>query len=227
MIGNGHYQHLIVSPEQLGMYNGHLPRLARLLRQERTFANKIQRVHVDEAHNIFTAGLSHHGEDAFRPAYGRLAEFRAILPDTVAFQALSATLPPHIYSVVQRELAMRPNHVRITVSTNRPNIVYATSPIVGNLREFHNFDCLVPKDFDPELTTIPKTLVFHDNKRDATDAARYTNERLPIPLQNIGIVRHYHSDMSVEYLQQTYTDFSDPDGQCRILHATAGASTVS
>ncbi|KAF9219319.1 hypothetical protein BS17DRAFT_717772, partial [Gyrodon lividus] len=42
---------------------------------------------------------------------------------------------------------------------------------------------------------------------------------------NQGIVKHYHSDMSAEYLQQTYNDFSSDTGTCRILHATAGAST--
>ncbi|KAF9226186.1 hypothetical protein BS17DRAFT_684743, partial [Gyrodon lividus] len=56
------YQHLIVSPEQLGMYNGHLPRLAHLICQDHSFSKKISCVHVDEAHNIYTAGLAHHGE---------------------------------------------------------------------------------------------------------------------------------------------------------------------
>ena len=74
---------------------------------------------------------------------------------------------------------------------------------------------------------IPKTLVFYDSKQDAMDATRYTNARLPQLLQNQGIIRQYHSDMFIEYLQQTYSDFANPDGQCRILHATAGASTVS
>ncbi|KIJ06385.1 hypothetical protein PAXINDRAFT_48851, partial [Paxillus involutus ATCC 200175] len=72
---------------------------------------------------------------------------------------------------------------------------------------------------------IPKTLIFHDSKQDATDAATYIDERLPEQLRNQGIVKHYHSDMSAEYLQQTFEDFSSPDGRCRILHATAGAST--
>ncbi|KAF8132996.1 hypothetical protein EV363DRAFT_1327193, partial [Boletus edulis] len=31
--------------------------------------------------------------------------------------------------------------------------------------------------------------------------------------------------MSAEYLEQTYKDFSHPNGHCRILHTTAGAST--
>lgn len=74
---------------------------------------------------------------------------------------------------------------------------------------------------------IPKTLIFHDCKQEATDAARYNDGRLPPHLRNQGIVKHYHSDMSVEYLEKTFHDFGSPDGKCRILHATAGASTVS
>ncbi|KAG1721428.1 P-loop containing nucleoside triphosphate hydrolase protein [Suillus paluster] len=61
----GKFSHLIVSPEQLSMFNGHLPCLARLIRQDRAFTQQIKRVHVDEAHNIYIAGLSHHGEEAF------------------------------------------------------------------------------------------------------------------------------------------------------------------
>ncbi|KIJ57528.1 hypothetical protein HYDPIDRAFT_171650, partial [Hydnomerulius pinastri MD-312] len=216
-IKQGEYQHLIVSPEQLGMYKGHLPRLARLIREDKQFSRKISRVHVDEAHNIYTAGLSHHGEDAFRPAYGRLGNFRILLPKGTPFQALSATLPPHILSAIKR-------HLEIEVSTNRSNITYATIPLIESLRNFRNLDCLIPNGLSPSAK-IPKTLVFHDCKQDATDAASYIDKRLPLPLQNRGVVKHYHSDMSAEYLLQTYEDFSSPDGTCRILHATAGAST--
>ncbi|KAH0831172.1 hypothetical protein J3R83DRAFT_13749 [Lanmaoa asiatica] len=73
---------------------------------------------------------------------------------------------------------------------------------------------------------IPKTLIFHDSKQDATDAADFMDSNLPRPLKNRGIVKHYHSDMSVEYLQQTFEDFSDVNGTCRVLHSTAGAATV-
>ncbi|KAF8134555.1 hypothetical protein EV363DRAFT_1078224, partial [Boletus edulis] len=60
------FNNLVVSPEQLSMFNGHLPRLARLIQQDRSFATRIRRVHIDEAHNIYIAGVSHHGEAAFR-----------------------------------------------------------------------------------------------------------------------------------------------------------------
>ncbi|KAI9459623.1 P-loop containing nucleoside triphosphate hydrolase protein, partial [Boletus coccyginus] len=66
-IKSGQYQHLIVSPEQLGMLNGHLPGLATLICKDQAFMSQICLVHVDEAHNIFTASLPHHGEAAFRP----------------------------------------------------------------------------------------------------------------------------------------------------------------
>ncbi|KAJ7803075.1 hypothetical protein B0H14DRAFT_3778811 [Mycena olivaceomarginata] len=42
-------------------------------------------------------------------------------------------------------------------------------------------------------------------------------------MQNLGICRHYHSDMSREYLEDAYTSFAEEEGNCLILNATAGA----
>ena len=50
--------------------------------------------------------------------------------------------------------------------------------------------------------------------------------RLPNDLQKKGIVMHYHGGMSKDYLTQVYEDFIEPNGCCRILHATEGMSTV-
>ena len=208
------------------MYKGHLPRLARLIRQDRTFMKKIRRVHVDEAHNIYTAGLPHHGEDAFRPAYGRLSEFRAVLPAGIPFQALSATFPPHIYNTVQRELAMSSNLVSIRLSTNRPNIMYATTPIFGTLHDFRNFNFLIPTNLHP-LMDIPKALVFHDSKLDDTGAAQYTNLRLPKELRNQGIVRHYHGDKRRDEMLQLHIGLTLGSGNCddkQRLMAEGGSS---
>ncbi|KAJ7187711.1 hypothetical protein GGX14DRAFT_330175, partial [Mycena pura] len=47
------------------------PRLARLMNGH-SFAKKIARVHIDEAHFHVTAGLPHYGLSAFRPAWGAL-----------------------------------------------------------------------------------------------------------------------------------------------------------
>ncbi|KAH9162489.1 hypothetical protein EDB89DRAFT_1806902, partial [Lactarius sanguifluus] len=61
---------LLVQPEQLCMSNGHLPRLARLVAENRCFVKPIRRVHVDEAHFIYTAGLKHYGLPVFQSAWG-------------------------------------------------------------------------------------------------------------------------------------------------------------
>ncbi|KAJ7192725.1 hypothetical protein GGX14DRAFT_340478, partial [Mycena pura] len=58
-IGNGSFQHLIVQPEQLRSFRGHLPRLARLLLTP-NFTKTISRLHIDEINNHYTAGLSHY-----------------------------------------------------------------------------------------------------------------------------------------------------------------------
>lgn len=212
------------------MYSRHLPQLAQLIHQDQSFNKKISHVHVDKAHNIYTAGLAHHEEGTFWPAYGNLkwGEFHILLPKGTPFQALSATLPHHILAAVKEQLLMSLNCLEMKLSSNRSNItyMYATHPLVGSLWNLHNFDFLLPQEFYPPMV-IPKTLIFHDCKQNTTDATVYIDVRLPHNLQNLGIVKHYHSDMSLEYLQQTFEDFSSPNGTCCILHATAGASTVS
>jgi len=113
----------------------------------------------------------------------------------------------------------------IKLSSNRPNTVYATHPIVGSLSDFRNLDFLIPEPYPVDFR-LPKTLVFHDNLDKCTAAAVYLSERLPQPLRSKGLVKHYHSGMSTEYLTMVYDDFRQLDGECRILHATEGASTV-
>ena len=217
---------LLVQPEQLSMLSGHLPRLARLIQQDRLFRKRIVRVHVDEAHFIYTAGVELYGLPAFRPAWGQLGEFRIKLGKSVVFQALSGTQPPHIKkTIIDRLLFDEKNLCSIKLSSNRPNMAYATHAIVGNLSDFRNLDFLVPDPY-PDDFRLPKTLVFHDNRNECTAAAVYINDRLPNSLRSKGLVMHYHGGMSKKYLTLVYDDFKKPDGVCRILHATEGASTV-
>ncbi|KAG1891422.1 P-loop containing nucleoside triphosphate hydrolase protein [Suillus subluteus] len=201
-IRTGKFNHLIVSPEQLFIFNGRLPRLARLIRQDGSFIKRIKRVH------------------------GKLGELRVLLSKGTTFQALSATLPPYILSAVKHELLIPSDNLSLTLSTNRPNITYAVTPLIGGPRNFHNFDCLIPLNYAIPMI-IPKTLIFHDNELEAVNAAAYNNSRLPKALQNHGVVKHYHSNMSPEYLQQTYEDFASDNGSCRILHATAASTDLN
>ena len=208
------------------MTNGHLPRLARLIADDRKFASLIRRVHVDEAHFIYTAGLKHYGIPAFRPAWGKLGEFRIKIGSEVPLQALSGTQPPHIKAAIVKNLLFEESELHaIKLTSNRPNIVYATHPIVGELSDFRNLDFLVPRPYPPGWI-LPKAVVFHDNLKQAAEAALYHTQRLPEDMQKKGLIMHYHGSMSKEYLTQVYEDFSNPNGHCRVLHATEGASTV-
>jgi hypothetical protein len=116
----------------------------------------------------------------------------------------------------------------ISLTSNRPNITYATHPIAGLLSDFRNLQFLVPEHgnqaFDPK--TIPKTIIFHDNLQEAANAANYLNSLLPDTMKNTQIIKHYHSKMSMKYLEQAFQDFASPDGTTRVLCATSGASTV-
>ncbi|KAJ6468883.1 P-loop containing nucleoside triphosphate hydrolase protein [Mycena sanguinolenta] len=207
-IKTGDFQHLIVQPEQLKSFHGHTPRLARLLHVSQ-FVKTISRVHFDEIHFHHTAGLPHYGLPAFRPAWGSLNELALRLPKGPPIQALSGTLPPHINAAVIDHLNFDPAvFLSLKLSSNRPNIIYCTHRIVGSLSDFRNLDFLVSIPF----TRLLKVVIYHDDTQQSSDAASYTDNRLPPHLRKTGIVRHYHSGMSAEYLKQVFDDFSNPNG---------------
>lgn len=186
----------------------------------------VKRVHVDEAHFIHSAGTAQYGLPAFREAWGRLGEFRIKLGKSIPIQALSGTQPPHIKKLILENLLFdETSMVSIKLSSNRPNILYATHAIAGDLSDFRNLDFLIPDDCRPDAR-LPKTIVFHDDSEECAKAALYLDRRLHKTLWDTGIVRHYHGKMSTKYLTHVYEDFSRSDGVCRILHATSGASTA-
>ncbi len=209
------------------MIAGHMPRLARLIEKDRQFRKRIVHLHVDEAHFIYNAGLEHYGMPAFRPAWGRLGQFRIKLGKGLTVQALSGTQPPHIKKTIIEHLLFDEEKIcSMKLSSNRPNMTYGMHPIVGDLSDFRNLNFLIPEPYPADLR-LPKTLVFHDNLDECTAAALHVKNRLPKELRIKGIVKHYHGGMSKRYLTEVYEDFRNQEGACRILHATEGASTVS
>ncbi|KAJ7864092.1 hypothetical protein B0H14DRAFT_3862637 [Mycena olivaceomarginata] len=172
-IRNGDFQHLIVQPEQLKMFQGHLP-----------FAKTIARVHIDEVHNHVLAGLPHYGLPAFRPAWGSLNEFRLRLPKGVPFQALSGTLPPHIKTAVEDHLNFNPTKfLSLKLCSNRPQHNFMLHIGSSALSNFHNLNFLVSNPF----TFVRKVVVFHDDTHQCTDATSYVDKLLPVHLQNSGL----------------------------------------
>lgn len=207
------------------MIDGHLPRLARLL-QDRSFAKLVKRLCVDEAHFIHSVGMPQYGLPAFRSAWGRLGEFRIKLGKSIPLQALSGTQPPHIKQAIIKNLLFdEEDMLSIKLTSNRPNTIYVTHAIAGELSDFRNLDFLIQDDCPPDVQ-LPKTVIFHDDLEECANAAFYLDRRLHESLWDTGIIRHYHGKMSTEYLTQIYEDFCTLDSKCRILHATSGASTV-
>ena len=206
--------------------NGRLPRLACLVAEDPQFLKRVQRLHVDDAHIVYIAELKHYELPVFRPALSRLDEFRIKVGERVPMQGRSGTQPPHIKAAITKNLLFYNSRLcSIELTSNRPNIVYATHPIVGELSDFRNLDFVVPVPY-PTGWKMPKTLIFHDEDMQAGKAPLYHTRRLPQDLQEKGLVMHYHGSMSKEYKAKVYEDFSKADGRCRILHATGGVSTV-
>lgn len=145
------------------MNHGHLPRIARLL-YDHKFVSRVGGVAIDECHNIYTAGSTVNGRPAFRPSYGTLPHLRTLLPKETAWSYLSATVPPHIYNHIHTVMAIGPNPTTvIRVSTNRPNLIYATHILVGSRNNLRNLDLILPERLHPPMR-IPRIVIFHGSK---------------------------------------------------------------
>jgi superfamily II DNA helicase RecQ len=219
----GKIQLIITTAEQLFKTpEGHTPRLANLLR-ENQFQQRIKRIHIDEAHSIHITGLSRHGIAAFRPAWGKLDELKVLLPTRIPWQAMTATLPTHMQKTVEQKI-LRPGYITIRSTSNRPNTIYATHCVPTDLGDPRNYSCFLCNPF--AFKKQPRVLIFFDNKTIAASVALYLDSQLPLDFQCKGVVRHYHSEMSEEYLQKVHSSFIDADGCCKILCATSAESVV-
>lgn len=139
-------------------------------------------------------------------------------------------MPPHIKTIVKHHLLLNdPDRLyTVEISGNRPNVIPITLAIAGETSNWHNLDFILSDDTGSTRPgrTRRKCIVFHDRVEDAVAAKNFQDASLPPELRRKGVIRHYNSLMSDEYLNSTYDDFRDPDGRCEILHATEAASTV-
>ncbi|KAJ7663217.1 P-loop containing nucleoside triphosphate hydrolase protein [Mycena polygramma] len=216
------FRHYSVSPEQCGPFQGHIPRFAKLLRNQK-WVKRIRLLQIDEAHFIVTTGQAKGKETAFRPAFSNLGErLRVHLPSTTPCAAYSASMPKRVMDVVAKTLRMDPtNMVTVELSTNRPNLVYATIPMIGTINNLSNLDFLAPQPF-PANYILPLCIIFIDDKKKTSVIARDLNSRLPPALAESRPFRKFHSGMSKQYLEDTARRFRS--GEIRGLVATQCAS---
>jgi len=226
-IVDGHFQNIITTMESMGKHDGHFGKFALILRnRDRKFVNCIKQLQIDEAQTIYTAGIAKHNQPPFQPAYSKFDVIQLLFPKTTTVMAFSAMFPPHILNVVKKKMTIPPDHIFIQRSSNRPNVTYATHEAVGLLTNFRNLSFLLPANFNfhPPMQ-IPPTVIFHDDIKECSNAARFVENLLPIPLCNLGLVKHYHGLMSQDYLECMYQEFQA--GLCRILHTCPGMESVS
>ncbi|KAJ3775657.1 P-loop containing nucleoside triphosphate hydrolase protein [Lentinula raphanica] len=199
---------------------GHLPRLGQLLRCP-AFQSRIEYEVVDEIHESEFSGQPHYGLGAFRPAWGRLGEMKRLLANSTVL-GLSATVPNHILPSVNQAMGDS-TYVRIQNSFNRRNVTYASHCINGTLDDIANYRCFVAEDFDP--MTHKRILFFCDNRKQTWLLRNTLEGFLPPEWRGKGIVQHYHSQMSKQFLEHVHVAFTEEGGSCRFLVATSAEST--
>ncbi|PPQ81297.1 hypothetical protein CVT24_009899 [Panaeolus cyanescens] len=189
-----------------------------------TVEQKVIRVNIDEAHNIYTAGLALYGRDAFRPAWGRLDEIKAILSNSCSWTAYSATLPPHVLKLAAQKL-MRLGYQSVHVTSNRPNTTYVLHQVPDSINDVRLYECFINLKQDLfDATHQPHVLIFVDDKNLCTKIAHHLVSKLPSSYNNDRFAMHYHSQMSEAYLRLAYDEFTQPHGKCFILVTTSSNS---
>ena len=136
------------------MPEGQYTRLGTLCHKHH-FRKHINLIVVDEIHLIHTAGMPRHGLPAFCPSYGWLDELKALFGKT-PWLVLTATPPLYMLKTVESKV-LSPNYIHITLSSNRPNTMYATHQ-VDDIKDWNNYRCFICEPFDP--ATQPRVLIF-------------------------------------------------------------------
>jgi superfamily II DNA/RNA helicase len=132
-----------------------------------------------------------------------------------------------VLQILIENIRISSDAVIIKLSTNRLNITTAVLPLVGSIKNFANLDFIVPRPYPPSMPPIAKGIIFVDDKLVTSDLAEYLNDRCPEELRATCPFQHFHSGMSVQYLDETYADFEKQEGACRVLVATSAAAVVS
>ena len=90
-------------------------------------------------------------------------------------RSLGLSVPPLYMLKTIESKVLNPNYVRISLSSNRPNITYATHGVT-DIKDWHNYQCFIQEPFD--LATQPRVLIFIQNSESTVQFARALNRCL-------------------------------------------------
>ncbi|KAF9565288.1 P-loop containing nucleoside triphosphate hydrolase protein [Agrocybe pediades] len=183
-IEQGLYRVIIVSPERILSDS----RFDSLWASKR-FCSRLFNISVDEAHCIADWGSE------FRPKYAELGRLRWVIPSSVRFHAVSATMPAPTLRNIRDKLRMQKENTRIIhLSNNRPNIHLVVKEMKHSASSMKDLIALLKFT---EGNPPPKFLVFTNKRLETEDAVKA--EWRDIPEQFRDKIRWFHSGMSAEF----------------------------
>ncbi|KAJ7309422.1 P-loop containing nucleoside triphosphate hydrolase protein [Mycena albidolilacea] len=186
-IEDGKYRVIVTNVETLMQQDGGFEKLWK----KPQFTSRLISIVWDEGHCVSKwAG--------FRPEYKEVGRLRFLIPRSIPFVIVSATLPPAVLSDVLHTLQVLPDKVTIIRRSNdRPNIHLIVREMKYSMSSFKDLAFLIPEDWKPGDPPPPKFLIFFDSIADSIEAAKFLRRRLPLAERHK--IKWFNSDMSTEF----------------------------
>ncbi|KDQ31886.1 hypothetical protein PLEOSDRAFT_1028795, partial [Pleurotus ostreatus PC15] len=192
-IESGEYRAVIINPEIL------MSPACALLWKNRKFTATILNFVFDEAHCVSQWG-------SFRRDYLHLGTLRFILPDTIPFFVVSATLPPPVLTEVSAILRLRPGRTKHFIRSNdRPNIALIVRQMKYTVTSYQDLAFLIKDGWKTGDAAPEKFVVFFDSTRETEDATHFLQSRLPKECRCK--IRWFHATMTSTYRADEYEAF--------------------
>ncbi|KAJ6600189.1 P-loop containing nucleoside triphosphate hydrolase protein, partial [Mycena sp. CBHHK59/15] len=134
----------------------------------------------------------------FRPKYKEVNCLRYLIPRSIPFVIVSATLPPAVLSDVMNILQVLPKkYTIIRRSNDRPNIHLVVREMKYAMRSYKDLAFLIPDNWKPTDPPPKKFLIFFDTIADSVEAAKFLRGRLPLEYHHK--IKWFNSEMSTEF----------------------------
>lgn len=217
-VERGTYQSVFLSPEQLLDPSSHF--WHKMINcKTNHFLRNLAAIVVDEAHIVWKWG-----ESGFRKDYKNIGDLRTYLP-TVPFLLMSATLSPNVKTYLHTTLKMMSPTVVSQRTIRRANVRLVCARVRAANGCWSDLDFLIPAGGGLEdATTIPKTMVFVDNRNSAQYIANYLRSRLDSSLtteQRVDRIKVYTAALEIATRDVIMAEFRA--GKTRVLVCTDAA----
>ncbi|KXN82723.1 ATP-dependent DNA helicase RecQ [Leucoagaricus sp. SymC.cos] len=209
-ICRGRWQIVIISPELLLSKKF----ILNVIRSSE-LSSRMLAVLVDECHVI-----SHWGS-GFRKEYGRLGILRALLPKSVPFVAMSATMPFRVRKDILTKLHINEDTLTdLDMGNDRQNVSLVVRPIHNTMNSYSDLAFVIPEDLS-NANSIKKAFIYADNIADGYGIQQYLESRLPETLKATGLIRPYSGGYSDVHRSRVMELFKR--GVIRVLICTDAA----